>query len=117
MNFLESNKNPQASPGSCLTIQHIEWLALWYNGEDSEGERKKDIDHNQEREREREAVYNRGFIGPGWACNGTGSQSIEMLLRPFVGVMTLGFSIIKILSLCWLQGQPIINPMLNMPLF
>lgn len=49
---------------------------------------------------ERECVYNRGFIGPGWACNGTGSQSIEMLLRPFVGVMTLGFSIIKILSLC-----------------
>lgn len=41
-----------------------------------------------------------GFIGPGWACNGTGSRSIETLLGPFVGVMTLGFSIIKILSLC-----------------
>lgn len=40
------------------------------------------------------------FIGPGWACNGTGSRSIETLLGPFVGVMTLGFSIIKILSLC-----------------
>lgn len=41
-----------------------------------------------------------GFIGPAWACNGTGSRSIETLLGPFVGVMTLGFSIIKILSLC-----------------
>lgn len=73
---------------------------------DGRSERGRKTESRSEREsgRERQGGGKRlsiigGFIGPGWACNGTGSRSIETLLRPFVGVMTLGFSIIKILSL------------------
>ena len=68
----------------------------WGEGERARGSVVKET----EGERGRMSIMG-VFTGAGWACNGTGSRSMEeALLRPFVGVMTLGFSIIKILSPC-----------------